>query len=88
MTYDEFGKYLRRADVSAKEFAEMLNKHPNSITNNASRGKVPNELGVIAVLMSELAYRDIEFKSIVRKLDLPRQKSRGIANKKDLVNKP
>ncbi len=40
MTYLEFTKNLKKADITAKEFALMLKKHPNSITNNASKGKV------------------------------------------------
>ncbi len=77
MTYIEFTRNLGKAGITAKEFAILLKKHPNSITNNASKGKVPNELGVIAVLIGEMADKKIEFRELIKTLDLSAQKIRG-----------
>jgi|SRR5690554_4383826 len=79
MTYQEFTRHLGKAGVSAKEFAKLLKKHPNSITNNARSGCIPNELGVIAALIGEMAENEIEFKPVIRKLELIKRKTRGTA---------
>lgn len=77
MTYLEFTRNLKKADITAKEFAQLLKKHPNSITNNARKGKVPNELGVIAVLIGKMADNNIEYRELINALDLSAQKIRG-----------
>ncbi|HDZ5419707.1 MULTISPECIES: XRE family transcriptional regulator [Vibrio] len=79
MTYDEFSRHLGKAGVSAKEFAVLLKKHPNSVTNNASSGRIPNELGVIAALIGEMAEKNVDFKSVISQLELIKRKSRGAA---------
>ncbi|HHX8337603.1 XRE family transcriptional regulator [Vibrio alginolyticus] len=80
MTYLEFTKNLKKADITAKEFARLLKKHPNSITNNASKGKIPNELGVIAALIGEMADNNIEYRDLISELDLSTKKIRGGAD--------
>lgn len=77
MTYLEFTKNLKKADITAKEFAQLLKKHPNSITNNARKGKIPNELGVIAALIGKMADNNIEYRELINALDLNTQKIRG-----------
>jgi len=77
MTYEEFVRNLRKADISIKDFAGLLRKNPNSITNNASKKKVPNELGVIAVLIGEMANNNLEYRDLIKTLDLRTQKIRG-----------
>lgn len=77
MTYLEFTKNLKRADITAKEFAQLLKKHPNSITNNARKGEIPNELGVIAALIGKMADNDIEYRELINELDLNTKKIRG-----------
>ncbi|MDN3431465.1 MULTISPECIES: XRE family transcriptional regulator [unclassified Pseudoalteromonas] len=77
MTYVEFIRNLGKAGITAKEFAILLKKNPNSITNNASRGKVPNELGIIAVLIGEMADNKLEYKELIKAMKLSSQKVRG-----------
>lgn len=77
MTYDDFSRYLGKAGITAKEFALLLKKHPNSVTNNAQKKHIPNELGVIAALIGEMAKNNIEFKNIIEGLELNKRKPRG-----------
>jgi hypothetical protein len=79
MTYDEFSRHLSKAGITAKEFANLLKKHPNSVTNNAKSGRIPNELGVIAALIGEMADRNIEFRTVISRLELLKRKTRGTA---------
>lgn len=57
----------------------MLKKHPNSVTNNAKNGRIPNELGVIAALIGEMADNNIEFRNLISSLELTKRKARGAA---------
>lgn len=77
MTYDEFCRHLGKAGITAKDFAVLLKKNPNSVTNNAKSGCVPNELGVIAALIGEMAENKIEFKKTIERLELRARKPRG-----------
>jgi hypothetical protein len=79
MTYEEFTRHLGKAGISAKEFASLLKKHPNSVTNNSQTGKVPNELGVIAALLGEMADKNIEYRNVISRLDLVPKRIRGAA---------
>lgn len=79
MTYHEFTRHLGKAGLSAKAFALLLKKHPNSVTNNAAKGKVPNEMGVIAALLGEMAEKNIDFIDLISNLDIQTRKVRGSA---------
>ncbi|AUQ27471.1 DNA-binding protein [Dickeya zeae] len=76
MTYDDFSRYLGKAGITVREFAFLLKKHPNSVTNNAQKKHVPNELGIIAALIGEMAENNLEFKSIIEGLELKNRKPR------------
>jgi hypothetical protein len=75
--YSEFTRHLGKAGITVKEFAELLKKNPNSITNNAQKGCIPNELGVIAALIGEMSDNDIEFKRVIERLELKKRKARS-----------
>lgn len=77
MTYIEFCRHLGKAGITAKDFATLLKKHPNSVTNNAKNNRIPNELGVIAALIGEMAENEIEFKKTIERLELKKRKPRG-----------
>lgn len=79
MTYDEFTRHLGKAGLTAKEFASLLKKQPNSITNNAKNGRIPNELGVIAALLGTMAEKKIDFREQLLSLDIQTRKVRGSA---------
>lgn len=79
MTYHEFSRHLGKAGITVKEFALLLKKHPNSLTNNAQKNRIPNEIGVIAALIGEMADKKIDFKSVIGELEIIKRKARGSA---------
>lgn len=77
MNYEELKILIKRSGLTINEFAKILGYSPASISNLAKQDVVPNNLIIIASLMAELEYHEIDFKKIINKLDL---KSHG--NKK------
>jgi len=76
MEYAEFKRQLGKANVSIRGFAELLGKHPNSITNHA-HSSVPQHLAVIATLMASMAENGLDFEQPLLKIRGPRMKRRG-----------
>lgn len=68
MTYIEFKHELKRAKLSVKALAELLEMQPNSITNYKMIGTVPQHLAVIAVMVAELSARGCGLEIIEQKL--------------------
>jgi hypothetical protein len=60
MSYDEFKRCLRAANLTIKDLAALLDMQPNSITNYRAKGMVPRHLAVIATLLATLVTRDID----------------------------
>lgn len=58
MTYDDFKRSLKRARISIKDFAEILDMNPTSITNYKAKGRIPRHLSVVAVLLAALREHD------------------------------
>ena len=69
MTYNEFKRQLGKAGLSVKDFAELIQHHPNTITNYSLTG-VPRQLAIIATLMGEMAEHGIDFHSTLARLNL------------------
>lgn len=65
MDYGIFKKKLGQAGLSVSDFAELMQITGNSVSNYSSKGYVPVHLAVAVTLMSEMAYRNIEFKSLL-----------------------
>lgn len=81
MDYSLFKKKLGQAGLSVTDFAELMQMTGNSVSNYSSKGYVPVHLAVAVTLMSEMAYRNIEFKSLLAKAhteDAPRVMSAPI----------
>lgn len=68
MTYNQFKHELKCAKLSIKNFAELLNMNPNSITNYRRSGTVPQHLAIIAVMLAELSTRGCGLEVIEGKL--------------------
>lgn len=77
MSYDEFVAELDKAQLSIREFADLLEMRPNSVSNNSTRGEVPSHLAVIVVLLAELKVLGVSFEPIFSRLDLNKKKPRG-----------
>ena len=79
MSYDDFIVELGKAGLSVREFAHLLGRRPNSISNNRKLGDIPDHLAVIAALLAELRVRNIPFRPIFTRLGLSPKKPRGSA---------
>jgi len=87
MEYEELVRNIGKAGLTVKEFAELLKAKPNSITNLKSKGKVPKNLAIIAVLLGEMVDKDIEYKHLFEKLDLQEQRARRDSKDETLFQK-
>ncbi len=77
MIYDQFTRYVGKAGLKLKEFAELVGMTPQSLSNYASKGNVPSHLVIIAVLMGEMADKRLEFRKLIQTLDIPKKKPRS-----------
>lgn len=77
MDYQEFNRQIAKAGLNGKEFAELLGLNKNSISNLASKEKVPDHLAVIAVLIAEMKEAGIDYVSVLKRLELSTNNPRG-----------
>jgi len=68
MTYDKFKHELKRAKLTIKTFAELLEMNPTSITNYKRTGAVPQHLAIIVVMLAELSARGCGFEIIEQRV--------------------
>jgi hypothetical protein len=67
---------LDRAGLSVRSFAELVGMNPNSITNYAGRGELPQHIGLLAVLIAEMAVGGLNYRAAIAKV-APTKKPRG-----------
>ena len=80
MTYNEFLGELGKARLTIREFAQLLAMQPNSVSNNAMRGKVPSHLAVIVSLLAEMQLQGVAYKPVFARLNIQKKKPRGGAS--------
>ena len=68
MPYTEFQRLVGKAGLSIKEFAELLDMNPNSITNYSKQGVVPTHIAVIVALISTMKDEGLDFYPIFEKI--------------------
>ncbi|RWE30567.1 XRE family transcriptional regulator [Mesorhizobium sp.] len=76
MRYADFLAELERAGLSVRSFAELIGMNPNSITNYARRGELPQHIALVAVLVAEMAASGIDYRTAIAKV-APTKKPRG-----------
>ncbi len=76
MPYALFLAELDRAGLSVRSFAELVGMNPNSITNYAGRGELPQHIGLLAVLIAEMAVGGLNYRAAIAKV-APTKKPRG-----------
>lgn len=76
MPYVDFLAELERAGLSVRSFADLIGMNPNSITNYAGRGELPQHLAIICVLVAEMAVCGLDYRQAVAKI-APTRKPRG-----------
>lgn len=78
MTYDEFIQQLDRADIKVREFAQLIKRTPNAITNYAGKGEVPALIAIVATLIAEMHLSGIDYRSTIGAIEFE-----GIAPRSD-----
>lgn len=76
MPYADFLAELERAGLSVRSFAELIGMNPNSITNYAKRGELPQHIALVAVLVSEMTACGVDYHTAIAKV-APTKKPRG-----------
>jgi len=74
--YADFLAELERAGFSVRSFAELIGMNPNSITNYAKRGDLPQHIALIAVLVVEMVACGVDYRAAIAKV-APTKKPRG-----------
>jgi len=54
--------------------------NPNSITNYAGRGELPQHIALVAVLVGEMAVRGLDYRTVIAKV-APTKKPRGASRR-------
>nr|WP_057928773.1 hypothetical protein [Burkholderia ambifaria] len=78
MAYAEFQQELKKAQLTAREFARLIRMNESSITNYSSKGTVPSHLAVIATLIGALAAHEIDFRHVIGKTAIEPKRPRGV----------
>lgn len=73
MPYADFLMELERTGLTVRGFAELIGMNPNSITNYAKRGDLPQHIALVTVLVSEMASHGIDYRSAIAKVAPTRQ---------------
>lgn len=81
MTYEEFHRQIGKAGLTIREFAELVKMNRISLSNYRKDGDVPSHLAVIAALMGEMADQQIDFKTVLSRIDIVPKKPRGAGKK-------
>ena len=79
MTYADFLVELERAGLTVREFAALVQMHPNSVSNYARKGEIPAHLAVIAALLGELHRHGVDHQPVFGRLNLSGKRPRGRA---------
>lgn len=85
MEYAIFKKKLGQAGLTVTDFAGIMQLNCNSVSNYSSKGRVPVHLAVAVTLMSEMAYREIDFRSILQSTLGMNGRLSSLAPGKDLI---
>jgi len=70
MNYENLKKLIKKSGLTIKEFADILGYHPSTISNMKQHPAVPNHFAVIAALIAEMEYQELDYKKVIEKLDL------------------
>ena len=82
MTFKEFKKCLVDADITIPKLAKLIGVSEKNIQSYKKKDKIPNHFAAIAQLIKVLEEEDIDYKAILKSLELKKAtKKSGFANK-------
>ena len=76
MTYEEFLGKLTVAELTVRDFALLIKRTPNAITNYASKEEVPAHIAIIATLCAHMHIAGQDYKAIISGIDFQGVKPR------------
>lgn len=76
MPYAKFLAELERAGITVRGFAELIGMNPNSLTNYAKCGVLPQHIALVVVLVAEMAVQGVDYRTAIAKV-APTRKPRG-----------
>ncbi|TDP30763.1 hypothetical protein DEU29_11546 [Idiomarina aquatica] len=77
MIYREFKRQLGKAGITGREFSQLVKLHPNSLSNYAKGGVVPDHWAIVAALIGEMAEHGLDYTSVIEKVGCRPNKVRG-----------
>lgn len=69
MDYETFKEYVTKSGYKVKAFAKLIGMNHRSISNYSSRGKVPEHLALIALMMFELDRKGVRLEDVVSRME-------------------
>lgn len=88
MTYDELAFYIHNSGMSIKEFADLLNMQPNSITNLKKEGiPIPKLLFAVAILAYKVNQLGGNAKEVLEPFEFEKIKPKRKSDEKGLFKK-
>jgi hypothetical protein len=81
MSYSHFLTELARAGLTVRAFADLIGMNPNSISNYARSGELPDHLAIIAVLVAELSVQGLDYQRVIAKVEITVKRPRGGARR-------
>lgn len=91
MTFIDFKKLLLDAEITVPKFANLIKVSEKNIQAYKKKKEVPNTIAVIAKSFALLNSKEIDYKTIIKDLELVKKekKGAGFAKEKDTSkNKP
>ena len=82
MTFIDFKKLLLDADITLPKFSRLIKVSEKNIQAYKKKGEVPNTIAVIASCFAEMNSKDIDYRSLIEKLDLKAKTKKGAGFKK------
>lgn len=77
MTFIEFKKLLLDSEITLPKFAELIKVGEKNIQAYKKKGSVPNSIAVVAQCFSTLHANNLDYKSIIKALNLKKKEKKG-----------
>ncbi len=82
MTFIEFKKRLLDIDMSLPRFCDLIKVSDKNIQSYKKKGMVPNTIAVIVTCFAALHENTVDFKSLIKDLELKKKTKKGGFTKK------
>ena len=83
MTFIDFKKLLLDAEITVPKFANLIKVSEKNIQAYKKKKEVPNTIAVIAKSFVLLHQKDIDYKSLIKELELVKKEKKGAGFAKD-----